>query len=178
MLTKRLSRLFKADMHAVLDCIEEPASLLKQSLREMESTIENLYQLIQTQQLEQKNLQTRLKEFESETQNLKSELNICFDADNEILIRATLKKILEKEKIYNLLRQKLIQSEDRLQRLRKQHSEYMEQHESIKQKAQLYTDIYQDSADKKQVTWPAKDIYVSDDEVEIALLQEKNIRSK
>ena len=32
----RISRLFTADLHAVLDRIEEPEALLKQAIREME----------------------------------------------------------------------------------------------------------------------------------------------
>ena len=36
-LINRLSRLFKADFHAVLDQIEEPELLLKQAIREMEA---------------------------------------------------------------------------------------------------------------------------------------------
>ena len=35
-LINRISRLFTADMHAVLDRLEEPDVLLKQALREME----------------------------------------------------------------------------------------------------------------------------------------------
>ena len=38
-LITRLSRLFQADMHAVLDKIEEPELLLKQAIREMEESI-------------------------------------------------------------------------------------------------------------------------------------------
>ena len=37
---QRLSRLFLADFHSVLDHIEEPESLLKQALREMEEELE------------------------------------------------------------------------------------------------------------------------------------------
>jgi phage shock protein A len=38
-LITRLSRLFQADMHAVLDKIEEPELLLRQAIREMEEFI-------------------------------------------------------------------------------------------------------------------------------------------
>ena len=38
-LIKRLSRLFAADLHAVLDQIEEPEALLKQAVREMEEEL-------------------------------------------------------------------------------------------------------------------------------------------
>ena len=38
-LIKRVARLFQSDMHAVLDRIEDPESLLKQSIREMEEDL-------------------------------------------------------------------------------------------------------------------------------------------
>ena len=38
-LITRISRLFKADFHAVLDQIEEPEVLLRQAVREMEDSI-------------------------------------------------------------------------------------------------------------------------------------------
>ena len=38
-LITRLSRLFRADFHAVLDRIEEPETLLRQAIREMEEEI-------------------------------------------------------------------------------------------------------------------------------------------
>ena len=39
-LITRISRLFQADFHAVLDRIEEPEQLLKQAIREMEDSLE------------------------------------------------------------------------------------------------------------------------------------------
>jgi len=38
-LINRISRLFKADFHAVLDHIEEPEALLKQAIRDMEDDL-------------------------------------------------------------------------------------------------------------------------------------------
>jgi phage shock protein A len=39
-LITRIARLFKADMHSLLDSIEEPQSVLKQAIREMSEAIE------------------------------------------------------------------------------------------------------------------------------------------
>ncbi len=38
-LINRISRLFKADFHAVLDQIEEPEQILKQAIRDMEDDL-------------------------------------------------------------------------------------------------------------------------------------------
>ena len=45
-LINRISRLFKADFHAVLDRIEEPEQLLKQAIRDMEDDLANTEQRI------------------------------------------------------------------------------------------------------------------------------------
>jgi len=39
LLISRISRLFRADLHAVLDRIEEPEALLRQAIREMEELL-------------------------------------------------------------------------------------------------------------------------------------------
>ena len=43
-LINRMSRLFTADVHAVLDRIEEPEALLKQAIREMEEEVQGAEQ--------------------------------------------------------------------------------------------------------------------------------------
>ncbi|RLA35148.1 MAG: hypothetical protein DRR11_01080, partial [Gammaproteobacteria bacterium] len=45
-LINRISRLFKADFHAVLDQIEEPEQLLKQAIRDMEDELATTEQSI------------------------------------------------------------------------------------------------------------------------------------
>ena len=52
-LITRLSRLFQADLHAVLDRIEEPDTLLRQAMREMEEALDPDAQQIKRLQLEQ-----------------------------------------------------------------------------------------------------------------------------
>ena len=45
-LINRISRLFKADFHAVLDQIEEPEALLKQAIRDMEDDLASTEQRV------------------------------------------------------------------------------------------------------------------------------------
>ena len=56
-LITRISRLFKADFHAVLDQIEEPEQLLKQAIRDMQDEIAVAEQRIANREREQKSLQ-------------------------------------------------------------------------------------------------------------------------
>ena len=63
-LINRFSRLFTADMHAVLDRIEEPDALLKQAVREMEEELTRM----QTQSRSLHEELARLNSQEQETQ--------------------------------------------------------------------------------------------------------------
>ena len=52
-LITRLSRLFHADVNAVIDQLEEPELLLKQAIREMEETLNNDERQLKLLNLEQ-----------------------------------------------------------------------------------------------------------------------------
>ena len=64
-LINRISRLFKADFHAVLDQIEEPEQLLKQAIREMEDDLVETEQRIRVCTHDQEALATRNSEIDS-----------------------------------------------------------------------------------------------------------------
>ncbi len=64
-LINRISRLFKADFHAVLDQIEEPEMLLKQAIREMEDDLAETEQRIRVCAHEQEALATRNSEVDN-----------------------------------------------------------------------------------------------------------------
>jgi len=63
-LITRISRLFKADFHAVLDQIEEPGQLLKQAIRDMEDELATTEQRITLCAHDQEVLSVRRGELE------------------------------------------------------------------------------------------------------------------
>jgi phage shock protein A len=63
-LINRVSRLFTADLHAVLDRIEEPDALLRQAIREMEEDLANTEQRIGWLEHERDQLAGRQTEIE------------------------------------------------------------------------------------------------------------------
>ena len=77
-LINRVSRLFKADFHAVLDQIEEPEQLLKQAIREMENDLAETEQRIRVCAHDQELLATRKSEIESKLAEIDEELDLCF----------------------------------------------------------------------------------------------------
>ena len=94
-LITRVSRLFQADFHAVLDRIEEPEVLLRQAVREMEEELARDEQRSKMLQHEQRQLITRATDLEQSLHDIEEELDVCFDAGNDDLARACIRRKLE-----------------------------------------------------------------------------------
>ncbi len=176
-LINRISRLFKADLHAVLDHIEEPEMLLKQSIREMEEETRHSEQQLEFLSAELENLKQRREGIERVLQEIQQKIDLCFESEQEDLVRGLVKKQLENIRFRELLeqRQRLIEKETDKQR--KQLSGQQTALESMRQKAELFcpnADCNSDAVPGK----PDADFIITDEEVEIALLREKKRRQQ
>jgi len=91
-LITRLSRLFQADFHAVLDRIEEPDIQLKQAIREMQIDLQQSEQRLALMQHESETLSNlvtdanaRLSAFDEELPTLRFEGNTRAPIEPEII---------------------------------------------------------------------------------------------
>ena len=98
-LINRMSRLFTADVHAVLDRIEEPDALLRQAIREMEEALERADDEVRMLEQECAALVHRQRKVESQLAELGEQLDISFGAGNEELARRLVKRKLETERL-------------------------------------------------------------------------------
>lgn len=96
---RRISRLFAADVHAVLDQIEEPEAVLRQAIRDMEEELarqrqrhKSLAQDIDSLDRQRAALDVRLREIDSS-------LDICFRSENDALARRLTRRKLETLKL-------------------------------------------------------------------------------
>ncbi|MDF1529748.1 MAG: PspA/IM30 family protein, partial [Sedimenticola sp.] len=94
-LITRVSRLFRADMHAVLDRIEEPDLLLKQAIREMEAAYSEDEQRSRLLKHELGQLESRQQSCNKKLDTLAVELDICFHSGKEELARELIRRQLE-----------------------------------------------------------------------------------
>jgi phage shock protein A len=174
-LINRITRLFRADMHAVLDRIEEPEALLKQSIREMEAAIEQ--DQLQLKNLQYENTQTndRLQEIDRSQQQLSNELEICFKHQNEVLARKIIRRQLEAQRYAQLLTDKQEKFKTNMNNIQSRLNENQIRLETIKQKLDMLS-IHVSHTEGNDVY--ATDIAIHDDEVEIAFLHEKQQRSQ
>lgn len=180
-LINRISRLFKADFHAVLDQIEEPAALLKQAIRDMEDDLASTEQRIALCAHDQQALSVRKNELEGAIADFDKQLDLCFESKKDDLAKGLIKKRLEAERLLKRLNAKHLANGEYLGEQQAMLDENQAALESLQQKAELFAQrtpahIGGDS-DFDDVTWLARELTVGDDEVEIAFLKEKSLRS-
>jgi phage shock protein A len=180
-LINRVSRLFKADFHAVLDQIEEPEQLLKQAIRDMEDELAAAEQRIANCALEQADLRTRIDEIEGSFGHIDEQLDLCFDSGKDDLAKGLIRRKLEAERILKRLRSKFESNESYLAEQRKLVEENRNTLDGLRQKAEVFAQrspnqhpgsAFDDAA------WMAREMSVADDEVEIAYLREKAKRAE
>ena len=180
-LINRISRLFKADFHAVLDQIEEPEQLLKQAIRDMEDDLANSEQRIALCTHDQDALSVRKSELESAIAEIDAQLDLCFESKKDALAKSLIRKKLEAERLLKRLCAKHVANERYLDEQRAMLDEHQATLESLRQKAELFAQRTPvnaaGNAEFDDIAWMAREMTVSDDEVEIAYLREIEIRS-
>lgn len=173
-LLSRISRLFRADFHALLDSLEEPEVLLRQALREMEEQLCGDEQCEKRWEAGLERLNGLRNDLQKNLVDLAAELDLCFTADREPLARNLIKRRLQAERGSERLSQQIAALEKSLKDLRGRLQDQRERLDALRQKAALFDEaqVSPHSLGDGPITLPA----VSDDEIEIALLREKQRR--
>ena len=165
-LINRMSRLFTADVHAVLDRIEEPDVLLKHAVREMEEELARSEQRVRALEHEHDALGERQRKAAGAcSRELGEQLDVCFASGNEELARKVIKRRLETERLERHVARAPRGARPRSSRaLRAALDEQREQLDVMRQKAELLTATA--AGDDLSKT----EFAVGDAEVEVALL--------
>jgi len=175
-LITRLGRLFRADLNAVLDGLEEPAMLLKQAVRDMEEVLageeaEHLRLGDEAQRLAQALDEGRLR-----VAALDEELTLCLAADKDELARNLVRRKLEVERHHALLAERQQVLAEAARRLAARILEHRQRIEGLHAQAAL-----SDSADavtgKDAAPARQSPAAISEAEIEVALLRERQRRA-
>lgn len=179
-LINRISRLFKADFHAVLDQIEEPEALLKQAIRDMEDDLSSMQQRIDLCSHDQDALTQHKSEFEGANTQYAAQLDLCFESDKHDLARNIIRKKLETERLLKRLNKKHAANAKYLAEQRTLLDQNVATLEGLRQKAELFAQHAparsDDPSEFDDITWMSREMTVDDDEVEVAYLSERNLR--
>ena len=175
-LINRISRLFKADLHAVLDNIEEPESLLKQSVREMEDDLESHEQRLKNLQLERMKLQASFKDINESLDKANDELDICFASNNDELAHRLVRRKLEAERCRDFINRKHENLKLRITQTSERIDENRKRLQSMQQKLELFASSASNNEHNEYQATPS--FQVEKDEVDVAFLREKQLRAQ
>jgi len=173
-LINRFSRLFRADLHAVLDRIEEPDVVLRQAVRDMEDELaaETRRQTLLQHELQQ--LGNQRRDIEQNLARHGEELSVCLEADNDGLARATLRRRLESEQLLQMNSRRQQQLRQQCEFLAARLQQNRTRLQDMQQKLELLVRAEADMAHDDCPSTP--EIYVRDEDIEVALLREKQKR--
>lgn len=172
-LISRLSRLFEADFHAVLDRIEEPELQLRQAVREMRFALDQNRQRHKLLQHETEQLDKAAAETTASIEGFDQELDICLAAKKEDLARDLVRRKLAAGKHLQALRQQAETIAAQLDELESEIEEQTQMLDSMQQKLDLLATREAPAGTNAFDVSPA----IRNEEIEIALLREKQRRA-
>ena len=174
-LINRMSRLFTADVHAVLDRIEEPDVLLRHAVREMEEEVARSEQAVKQLGHERDRLADRHRKVQAALAEIDEQVGIAFAAGNDDLARKLVKRKLETVRLDGHVVERRGAVEKSLAERSAALREQREHLDVMHQKAELMTELpHAEVGDE----WGKASFAVGDDEVEVAFLRERQKRTK
>jgi len=175
-LIARVSRLFRADLHAVLDRVEEPDLVLRQAVREMEEDLARDGRRVDALRSELQRIATRDAEIERSLSGMEEELDVCFEAGKDDLGRALIRRRLEGQSHRATLSRKRDGVQEKLAELESRVREHGAQLDAMRQKAELLAP--QEAEAYSGEPWDVPDLRVREEDVEVAFLRERQRRAR
>ena len=175
-LLNRFARLFTADLHAVLDRLEEPDVLLKQALREMEEEFAAMQAQISVVRHERDAGAAERQALLSALGRLDEELSLCFSAGHDELARSLVRRKLELDQRQQALGARVAAQSQCEQELTAALAAAGQRLDEMRQQLMALVESPA-SAGRCRVAPVAPAVVIGEDEVEIALLRERSRRS-
>ena len=175
-LLSRIVQLFKADIHGVMDQIEDQGLLLKQHLRDMEESLVEKEMKLKKMRSALDQAQQDHQKGEKETGNWEQDLQVAIKKDRDDIARMLIKKLSPLTRLQSERRNHI----DRLNHEIDQFNAVIEQqriqYEQLRQKAAEY--FYRQEKHNWDPIWPSAQSglrlhELSKEEVELELLQRK-----
>lgn len=171
-LITRLNKLFQADMHAVLDKIEEPEALLKQAIRDMGDAVAMEEKQLRLYELEQEQLGKKAQQLHDTLTELDGKLALCFQANKDDLARAVVKRKLECQQALTQATETAAALNEKAKRLAKQLGKHQAQLAEMKQKAEVFASETCTKTYAGTGAWDNPAV-IREEDIEVAFLCEK-----
>lgn len=170
---KRFVRLMKADIHSILDCLEEPEEILKQAVRDMEETIDRTQAEIAAQRARLERVQSASAQNATALRELERQIELCFQTGSENLLKGFVRRKLEAGQRDRILARQQDDLGRTLAELAAKEREQQEKLASIREKIEIFCEGK--CSDRESAE--ADPLFVSEEQVELAMRAEKAKRA-
>ena len=176
-LITRLGRLFRADLNAVLDGLEEPGMLLKQAVRDMQEVLSGEEAELGHRDGEVQALRLAMDESCARLAALDEELSLCLAAAKDELARDLVRRKLEAARHETRLVERQQALSETQRRLAARILEHRQRLDALRADAALYDSVAGVTRDQATGGWQCAST-ISEAEIEVALLRERQRRAQ
>ena len=177
-LINRVTQLFKADVHAVLDRIEEPEQTLRQAIREMQTELGETERRVAAAQEEVEEYANRKADLERRITEIDRELDFCFAKKKTDLARGLVRRKLEASRLAKRLD---VRGESAAKYVSKTTAEIESQRaalEGMQQKASVFARQPVTDREFDDIAFLASELAIAEDELDVAFLKEQEKRTE
>ncbi len=175
-LITRVTRLFTADLHAVLDRLEEPDVLVKQAIREMEDELASRETRLRWLDHEHAQLTRQSVDMNAALDAIAQQLGVCFGSNEDALARPLIKRRLETQHLIGRLATRLsANTQARVEETANVENNRRDL-DSMRQKAEVLLDEA-GSSRGTSAGYTRLDTTVTEADIEVELLREKQARA-
>lgn len=177
-LINRVTRLFRADMNAVLDQLEEPQAVLRQAIRDMEAQLDEADKMLRTKRREYQNLLTKRDDLGASLAEIDQHLDVCFESEEHDLARDLTRRKLETQRLQKRVQGRAQELEHELAAEDTTLDERKEVLAGLRQKAEIFAMDTKAAASRPSVPHTSgTELQVTASEVEAAFLSEMKRRA-
>jgi len=173
----RFTRIFKADIHGVMDQIENKQLILKQCLREMETSLAKKQSALNQLKTDLEQIQNEARQINREKEKSEQDLRTAILKEKEDIARLLIKKCLKADKhmetsFYQTesIEKKIHLLSENIEAQKHQYAEMQLRSESWMHKAEHQQWEVRESGIIAKNAWQS----ISDEEVELELLKRKD----
>ena len=175
----RFTRICKADLHGVMDQIEDKGLILKQCLREMETSLAQKQAQLTKMAAALEQAQSEHRKYHTEHEKLEQDLDTAISKDKDNIARVLIKKLKTMEQHMTALDENI----ESLKRRINAAKEVMDSRQQDYEQLRLKSETYFEKTESRQ--WEAAVVKVmpetvcaplSEEEIELELIKRKESR--
>ena len=179
-ITTRLIRIFRADIHGVMDQLEDKGLLLKQYLRDMEDALSEKETCLRKITVARALAQQEDDNYGLEIEKLENDITTALKKDRDDIARLLIKEIIPLKKIHQRIRQHIDDLDHEITAIQEGIDQQRIQYDDLKHRSRQYFQKTDQTVwEKAGTTFNPGDVSdnMSNEEIELELLQRKEALS-